>query len=1033
MQRSIRSTPAATRRASAVRVALLALAFALGAATSAPAATQTVTDPVDPGYADHAYSTDIRGVTLDGDSTPGKVLLKMELEFAASHGIVGYVFLDTDADNTADYAIQIHPDPSRHPNLGGNDGNVAHLLRAVTTSTTACQSYDDGGTLPNPFTDFVQTPASLLLPATRTAFTIPIDLAAIGNPASFSWAILGDSSSGGPRFYDFVPDVANGLPEFDPHNPPGGERDEWFCSPAGDGLSAGYRVDMSNAIRFGAPVPVDLPPTVSIAASTEQVRPGQAFALSATASDPDGTIVSYAWDLDNDNEFDDADRKDITHAFPVAGTYRVGARVIDSGGNAAFAYRTIEVARRPLALTLTASKTSPAVREQITLTASVASDAPFHPGAIEWGIDSDNDGDEREPYVTSGPTWTLGFGAPQLWTIKARVTNAAGEVATARLQITVPNQPPVFREIRTRVKKVPDQPFNTESLVKGQPLYLEALLFDDNLTRPRVEWDLDGNGDYDEAAGERIERTYPTAGAKTAAVRIVDAGGLTAFGKTTFEVRESADAPCGGTAGSEGIRAVGCFKPDPVTPTTKFSKEPIKVNGLDLVPKDGGQINVGAGGLLFTSSQGSVQIKAGSVLLFDGRFAMDANCKPTQEECLLGRFNVPAFALLKGFPLKGDVDVYLTPQGTRVVVDVEVFKELGGFVGKADLVVTDKGGLVLNELEIQTPEFKIGKFEIGSFTLEYAGATRRWAGGGSLLIPTPIATTLAGDFAFSEITGFERFHAEVDGVSIPIDPFGAAFLQRIAATLEAKGFEPGGSPRIRIGGGVGISAGPRVAGVDIATVDGDFLFTLGDPFGVDVEGRISIGGFDIMGGTMGARTNGHAEMSGSIKMGFPLPASFKGKRQDATKTKVSKNTSNGADEGGPEDIISLSGKAAAWVEPRAFDLEAAIDLTVLKTRIARAQLLISSIGVAGCGEIVGLKAGFGYDWETKRTDLFALSCDLDRWRPEQEFEPLDSNGAGREPEDPDDEFSARPSRRPGSGPGRRGDGCRRHGDRRRRR
>ncbi len=981
------------------RVLALALLWALIATVPAHAATQTVADPTD-GFVDgNVQSTDFRSITWDTTSQPGKLLLGVELEFAASQAMFAAVYLDSSGDDRADYAVEITPIAARHPDLAGNNGIVYYRLRAVATSTTECQSYDDGHTIENPF-NYPTVPATLRLSDLRTTFTIPIDLAEIGSPATFAWAVVGQSTPGTVKYYDFVTDTTNGLPDLDPHNPPPGERDDWFCSPAGDGLSAGYRVDLADAPAFGGGGgPVGQPPTVSLAQAPALARPGQPVTLTATATDPDGTIAGYGWDLDDDGEFDDATGPSTTRTFATPGSYRVGVRVTDNGGNVAFAYRTIEVATRPLQIAISATKTNPLKLERVTVTAEVSSDAPFSTDAIEWGFDLDNNGDDAEPYnAYRGRSVTFGFGAPGVWTLKARVRNAAGEVATARLRFDVPNQAPIIREFRIRAKQVPDNPFNTAPLVVGQPLILEAIVNDDNLARPRVEWDLDGNGDYDEAVGDRIERTYQTAGPRRVGVRVVDEAGLVTFGDTTFEVRASATASCDGRAGSDGIRAVGCFKPDPVTKTTLTSKEPIKLNGLDIVPKNGAQINVAAGGVLFTSGNGTVEVRAGSVVLFEGRFRMDADCKPAEEECLVGRFASPALANIKGFPLKGDVSVYLTPEGTLTQVEVDVFSEIGGLSGSAEVLTTDTGGLQLNELEIETPEFKIGDVEIGQFSLSYEGKTRRWAGGGEITLPTPTGLGLAGDFAFSEITGFERFHGEVDGLNIPLDE-GTVYLQRIAATLEVKGFEKGGSPRIRVGGGLGISAGPRVAGAAIATVDGDFLFTFGDPLGLDIEGRIGILGFDIMGGTVGARSNGHIEMEGQIKFGLPLPGQFKGKRQDATKTKVSKDKSNGADEPSGDPPIVIKGEASAWAEPDAFDLEAAVSLEVIKMRLARAEALISNIGIAGCGEIIGLRAGFGYTYRTDKTDILGLSCDLGPYRPEAQFAPLDDNGAGREPEE----------------------------------
>ena len=66
--------------------------------------------------------------------------------------------------------------------------------------------------------------------------------------------------------------------------------------------------------------------------------------MTASAStDSDGTIVSYAWDTDNDGAFDDATGVQPFVWFPTAGTQRVGLRVTDNDGATAETTPTVTV------------------------------------------------------------------------------------------------------------------------------------------------------------------------------------------------------------------------------------------------------------------------------------------------------------------------------------------------------------------------------------------------------------------------------------------------------------------------------------------------------------------------------------------------------------------------------------------------------------------------------------------------------------------------------------------------------------------
>ncbi len=60
---------------------------------------------------------------------------------------------------------------------------------------------------------------------------------------------------------------------------------------------------------------------------------GDTIALSGAAStDSDGTIVTFAWDLDDDGQYDDAGRVTVSYSALVAGTFTVGLQVTDDSG-----------------------------------------------------------------------------------------------------------------------------------------------------------------------------------------------------------------------------------------------------------------------------------------------------------------------------------------------------------------------------------------------------------------------------------------------------------------------------------------------------------------------------------------------------------------------------------------------------------------------------------------------------------------------------------------------------------------------------
>ena len=708
---------------------LLALLALLAAASPAAAVVQTVTDPDDPFEVGYDSSFDVHKVTLDSDTDPANLLVTLEIDFNANASISGSMHFDTNLDGRAERALYITGmyGASKHPNLDGTDGNFRTKLRTVTTSTEECQSFDDGGTFDENIWEYPNAPVTLRTADTMSVVTIPVPLAALGNPTALRWALVGESYRLGPH-YEFVPDATRGAD--DPYGESGGV----YCSPEG-GMSgwqarmnqggllqladdlpeptiaqdptsarpgqtvtftggtadnrpvAAYAWDLDHdgqyddatgrtasrsfpscgtrfvglkvtdtAGRTGTAertvVIADRQPTVTIGQNPALARPNRAVSLAANVTD-DGTAASFAWDLDDDGDFDDGSTATVTRTWSAERTYRVRVRVTDDGGNEVRQERAVEVAERAPTITLRTTKADPVAREKFTLTADVTDDGDH---LIDWGFNA-NDNDALDPYdKATGNSWTLSFGWPGRYTMKARVTDDTGKVATAQITVVVPNQPATFREIRAFKKVTPYNPYNTEPLVKQQTITLQALLYDDNAKRPRVEWDLNNNGDYDDAVGEEIDHVFTSAGAKTVRVRMVDEAGAVTLGQTTFDVRDSATSGCAGEIETNLMRLQGCWKTDPKG--VKTTKEPIKMNGLDIKPLDGAQLNYQpVGGLLFTTGQGKVRISTGGTVLFEGQFEMDPKCNPKAESCLVGKWSVPPIAKLKGLPLKGEAEV----------------------------------------------------------------------------------------------------------------------------------------------------------------------------------------------------------------------------------------------------------------------------------------------------------------------------------------------------------------------------------------
>jgi PKD repeat protein len=133
--------------------------------------------------------------------------------------------------------------------------------------------------------------------------------------------------------------------------------------------------------------PTNQPPVASFTATPARVLPGEVVQFDASASsDPEGPIVSYAWDF-GDGEF--ASGAVVTHAYSAHGTYIVTLTVEDTDGATNQRSTTIVVSNRaPVIESVTPLGDDVGVLLGIQLTFLVAAaDPDGDPLAITWRLD----------------------------------------------------------------------------------------------------------------------------------------------------------------------------------------------------------------------------------------------------------------------------------------------------------------------------------------------------------------------------------------------------------------------------------------------------------------------------------------------------------------------------------------------------------------------------------------------------------------------------------------------------------------------
>jgi PKD repeat protein len=241
---------------------------------------------------------------------------------------------------------------------------------------------------------------------------------------------------------------------------------------------------------------------------------GASVALDGSgSSDPAGGDLAYAWDLDDDGQFDDAFTATPSYAWPEPGTYSLTLQVTDSGGMTNTA-----------ASQVTVNNVAPAAEgggpysgdeaSSIMLDGSGSSDPGG--GALTYAWDLDDDGQYDDAYtVNTSYSWT----EPGIYQVSLMVTDTVGLTNSDVATVTVSNLAPT-------------------AVISG-PLTGTAggiLTFDGSQSSDpgggsplSFGWEFDGDDDFDDAAGESVHRSFYYAGVYTIGLRVADTQGAQGF------------------------------------------------------------------------------------------------------------------------------------------------------------------------------------------------------------------------------------------------------------------------------------------------------------------------------------------------------------------------------------------------------------------------------------------------------------------------------------------------------------------------
>ncbi|RKQ88105.1 Ig-like protein group 3 [Solirubrobacter pauli] len=274
-----------------------------------------------------------------------------------------------------------------------------------------------------------------------------------------------------------------------------------FTDDAGATTTATKQVD----VRTG-----NLAPITSVSVYPAITRPGEPVELYASASDVDGEIARFQFDLDGDGSYetDAGAEQSVSTTFPTAGSYEVGVKVTDGEGATGIGRQSVHVSADSAPPTLVSFTTS--VSGGRLFANAYAQDSDGGIRQIAWDLDGDQVYEDRVDefdYPSSYQSSSAQLPVTQPGTVEVgvRVTDTGGLVTTSRRAIRIDGTPPR-----------PPQIYQTAAARAGQSVSFSASYVADQM----YEWDLDGDGAFDDFEGSYVTRAFPSAGSYDVRVRV---------------------------------------------------------------------------------------------------------------------------------------------------------------------------------------------------------------------------------------------------------------------------------------------------------------------------------------------------------------------------------------------------------------------------------------------------------------------------------------------------------------------------------
>ncbi len=289
---------------------------------------------------------------------------------------------------------------------------------------------------------------------------------------------------------------------------------------------------------------VTLPPIAEFQVSPATPTVGQVVLFDASAaSDPDGTIVAYGWDVDGDGAVDLTGRTmDLT--FSTAGDHVVALTVTDDAGNSDTIAVTVTVTETqdtpessassitlPIA-EFQISPVAPVVGEVVSLNGTASLDLDGRIVSFAWDFDNDGAVDATAPIAEHT------FAGSGTFAVTLTVTDDGGNTDAITKDVTVADAGTTAG----------DPPVAQFAFMPAAPDAGDLILFNATLsteTDGRIvsySWDFDADGAVDSYAAI-VDHTFVENGAYAVTLTVADESGRTSTQTQTVVVGPISEPP----------------------------------------------------------------------------------------------------------------------------------------------------------------------------------------------------------------------------------------------------------------------------------------------------------------------------------------------------------------------------------------------------------------------------------------------------------------------------------------------------------